>query len=164
METLFAVVDVYIIIGLIFAVVFIGMSNLFRPPQFTAFLAQSPSHHPPSDYVYLSYVTLTTVGFGDLTPLSKMARSVVVLEALIGQIFLVTLVARLVSLYSAENRRSILGRQPSAPGRRRRSRHFNTAQDIEAAEIELAMAAEDLDAAKEELAEATNKKLDDPAT
>jgi hypothetical protein len=45
---------------------------------------------------------LTTVGFGDLTPYTEFARSVVVLEALTGQIFLVTLVARLVTLFGME--------------------------------------------------------------
>jgi hypothetical protein len=100
-ETLFAVVDVYIILGLIFSTLFIGIAHL--EPAGKPFLAQS-GYHPPSNYVYLSYVTLTTVGFGDLTPYSNVARSVVVFEALIGQIFLVTLVARLVALYSAESR------------------------------------------------------------
>jgi len=100
-ETLFAVIDVYIILGLIFATLFIGIAHV--EPASKPFLAQS-GYHPPSNYVYLSYVTLTTVGFGDLTPYSNLARSVVVLEALIGQIFLVTLVARLVALYSAEKR------------------------------------------------------------
>jgi len=99
-ETLFAVVDVYIILGMIFATLFIGIARIGGTAH--PFLAQ-PGPHPPSNYVYLSYVTLTTVGFGDLTPYTNLARSVVVLEALIGQIFLVTLVARLVALYSAEH-------------------------------------------------------------
>lgn len=99
-ETLFAVVDVYIILGMIFATLFIGIARVSGPSH--PFLAQ-PGYHPPSNYVYLSYVTLTTVGFGDLTPYTNLARSVVVLEALIGQIFLVTLVARLVALYSSEH-------------------------------------------------------------
>ena len=104
-ETLFAAVDVYVIIGLIFSTLFIGIAYVCHAIGATPFLAQPPpTVHPPSDYVYLSFVTLTTVGFGDLTPLSDLARSVVVLEALIGQIFLVTLVARLVSLYSRDNR------------------------------------------------------------
>jgi Ion channel len=98
-ETLFAVVDVYIIIGLVFSMAFLAIAVIAGPEH--PFLAQ-PGYHPPSDYVYLSFVTLTTVGFGDLTPYTDLARSVVVLEALIGQIFLVTLVARLVALYSAE--------------------------------------------------------------
>lgn len=102
-ESLFAAVDVYIIIGLIFSVLFIAIAYISHRYGFEPFLAQPPpTVHPVSDYVYLSFVTLTTVGFGDITPLSALARSVVVLEALIGQIFLVTLVARLVSLYSRE--------------------------------------------------------------
>lgn len=105
-ESLFAAVDVYIIIGLIYSVVFIGMAHIEYAAGGTPFLAQAPpTPHTASDYVYLSFVTLTTVGFGDLTPLSDPARSVVVLEALMGQIFLVTLVARLVSLYSHDRPR-----------------------------------------------------------
>jgi voltage-gated potassium channel len=118
-ETLFAAVDVYIIIGLIFSALFTGLAYVHTHPPF---LAQPPSSpHQPSDYVYLSFVTLTTVGFGDLTPLTDLARSVVVFEALIGQIFLVTLVARLVSLYSRENQ----------PGRylTREPRHRGTDDD-----------------------------------
>ena len=86
-ESLFGAVDVYIIIGLIYSVLFIGMAHIAYANHKTPFLAQPPpTPHQASDYVYLSFVTLTTVGFGDLTPLSDVARSVVVLEALMGQI------------------------------------------------------------------------------
>ncbi len=112
-ETLFGAVDVYVMIGLIFGSLFVAFAHLFHPPDFVTFLAQ-PGYHPSSDYFYLSYVTLTTVGFGDLTPLSNLARSIVVLEALVGQIFLVTLVARLVALYGVEH--TTLGLRRPAPG------------------------------------------------
>jgi hypothetical protein len=56
------------------------------------------------DFLYFSFIVLTTLGFGDLTPAPNMARVVVTFEALIGQIFLVTLVARLMSLYGMERR------------------------------------------------------------
>jgi voltage-gated potassium channel Kch len=52
----------------------------------------------PSSLYYFSFVTLTTVGFGDVVPAAGTARTLVVVEALIGQIVLVTLVARLVSM------------------------------------------------------------------
>ena len=93
--TLLAAIDVYILIGLIFAQLFIAFAEMgFASP----FVAQV--HTPTrSDLVYLSFVTLTTVGFGDLTPLSKVARTLVVAEALVGQVFLVTAVARIISLF-----------------------------------------------------------------
>jgi hypothetical protein len=102
METILGALCVYIIIGLMFTFLFIAIARVSTTP----FLAQPPPYHSPADYLYLSFVTLTTVGFGDLTPLSKLARSVVVLEALIGQVFLVTLVARLVALFGTEQRRA----------------------------------------------------------
>jgi len=97
-ETLFGALDVYILIGLFFSTIFIGMSYASANHHGGPFFAQ-PGPHNASDYVYFSFIVLTTVGFGDLTPYTEAARSVVVLEALIGQIFLVTLVARLVTLF-----------------------------------------------------------------
>ncbi|HEV3368584.1 MAG TPA: potassium channel family protein [Acidimicrobiales bacterium] len=100
-ETMFGALCVYILIGLFFSSLFIGIALASSAHHLGPFLAQ-PGPHNSSDYVYLSFVTLTTVGFGDLTPYTDLARSVVVLEALIGQIFLVTLVARLVTLFGLE--------------------------------------------------------------
>ena len=119
LETVFGAVSAYIVIGLMFSALFTGLAYVHTAPPF---LAQPPTApHQPSDYVYLSFITLTTVGFGDLTPLTDMARSVVVLEALIGQIFLVTLVARLVSLYSRDSGPTrYFSREPRA-GHTRRS-------------------------------------------
>lgn len=130
-ESLFAAVDVYVIIGLIFSSLFIGIAHFEYVNHGTPFLAQPPpTPHPASDYVYLSFVTLTTVGFGDLTPLSDLARSVVVLEALLGQIFLVTLVARLVSLYSRDpSRGRVVSRDRDEGGRRGRRGPGNVAYD-----------------------------------
>jgi hypothetical protein len=53
----------------------------------------------PGDYTYFSFVTLTTVGYGDITAASDIAKRLVVVEAFVGQVFLITLVARLVSLW-----------------------------------------------------------------
>jgi hypothetical protein len=50
--------------------------------------------------MYFSFVTIASLGYGDIVPLSAPARSVAVLEALSGQMYLAVLVARLVSLYS----------------------------------------------------------------
>jgi hypothetical protein len=51
-----------------------------------------------ADWIYFSYVTLTTVGYGDITPKLPIARNLAVVEALTGQIYLAVLVARLVAM------------------------------------------------------------------
>ena len=48
--------------------------------------------------MYFSFVTLTTLGLGDILPMSPIARLLVILEAIVGQLFPVILIARLVSL------------------------------------------------------------------
>jgi hypothetical protein len=50
-------------------------------------------------YSYFSFTSLTTVGFGDYTAKTDLGRRVVVIEAVIGQVFIATTLARLVSLY-----------------------------------------------------------------
>ena len=74
--------------------------------QPSAFVALSPV--PPNDYVasvlqlrYFSFMTLTTVGYGDIVPRSPAARTLAGLEAVTGQIYLTVLVARLVGLHIA---------------------------------------------------------------
>ena len=54
-----------------------------------------------ADWVYFSFVTLTTVGYGDITPVSTSARSLAMLEALTGQLYPAIIIARLVSLQTS---------------------------------------------------------------
>jgi voltage-gated potassium channel Kch len=58
------------------------------------------------DFIYYSFVTLTTLGYGDMLPLSPPARSMAVLEAVVGQMFIAVLVARLVGLQIASSSKS----------------------------------------------------------
>lgn len=93
-ETLIAAVCFYVLIGLAFA--FVGLA--VNAATGTFFVQDGT--HPPADFVYFSYVVLTTVGFGDLSPAGQLPRAIAILEAIAGPIFLVTALARLVSLYS----------------------------------------------------------------
>lgn len=54
------------------------------------------------DAVYFSFVTLATLGYGDITPAASATRALAVLEAVFGQLYLAVLIARLVSLYARE--------------------------------------------------------------
>ena len=58
----------------------------------------------PSDLVYFSFTTLTTLGYGDIMPVHPIARSLSNVEAIIGQVYPATLLARLVSLGQGQAR------------------------------------------------------------
>lgn len=91
-QTVLAALCVYVLLGMFFAFLFTGIGNASSKP----FFAQQ-STATSADYQYFSYVTLTTTGYGDLTAATNIARAIAVLEALTGQIYLVTVVALLVS-------------------------------------------------------------------
>jgi Ion channel len=96
-QTILGAVCVYVLIGLVFAFLFIGVNGVSSQP----FLAQGANDRPAT-YVYLSYITLATVGYGDYTPAGTLGQALCAWEAIMGQIFLVTTVARLVSLYGSK--------------------------------------------------------------
>jgi uncharacterized membrane protein len=96
-NTVCATLTAYLIIGLIFMATY----RLFG--EFTPFFSQYQTTSPtPGQYAYFSFITLTTVGYGDLTPGSDAARSIVMVEAVLGQVFLVTTMARVISLLGDE--------------------------------------------------------------
>lgn len=98
-EVLCAGIATYLTLGLLWTFAYVLVSRLstdaFSFPPVSGKQALSAF-----DALYFSYVTLCTVGFGDITPVSPTARMLAVLEALSGTIYLAVLVARLVSMYS----------------------------------------------------------------
>jgi voltage-gated potassium channel len=93
-ETILGATCAYILFGLLFAFIFLALGEL----RDAAFFAQ-PGPHEASEYLYFSFVALTTLGFGDLSPAVGLPQALTVIEALLGIVFLVTLVARLVTLW-----------------------------------------------------------------
>jgi voltage-gated potassium channel Kch len=65
--------------------------------------------------VYYSFITLTTTGYGDFVPAADTTRMVAVTEALIGQVYLVTIVALLVSNIGASRRRHVAAENQGTP-------------------------------------------------
>ena len=104
-QTIFGALSAYLMIGLFFSAVFTAIDRLVSGPFFAGGQATTSA-----TIQYFSFVTLTTTGYGDYTALGEGGRSMAVLEALLGQIFLVTLVARLVALFGMV--------RPDRPGRR----------------------------------------------
>ncbi len=99
LQSLYAALSAYLLIGLMFAAFFGAIGNLTNTDFF---VNGEPANI--QTYQYFSFTTLTTLGYGDFTAGNSFGRAVAVLEALTGQIFLATLVARLVSAYRTPRR------------------------------------------------------------
>jgi hypothetical protein len=89
------VVTAYLMVGLLFASAYRGVDAVTG-----TFFAQSDIQ--PSDWPYFSFITLATVGYGDLTPEGQLPQTLAMLEGILGQVFLVTIVARFVTNLGAE--------------------------------------------------------------
>ena len=91
-ETLLGAFSAYLLIGLVFA----GMYRGFDAWSTHGFFAQTDDPSPVQ-YMYFSFTTLTTTGYGDLTPAHDDGRVLANFEQLIGQVFLVTVVSGIVT-------------------------------------------------------------------
>ena len=87
--------SVYFLIGIFFNLVYLIVLQL-NPNAFTGI------ENASADCFYFSFITLTTLGYGDIVPASSYARSLAVLEAFVGQIYLAVFIAQLVGMRLAE--------------------------------------------------------------
>ncbi len=92
----------YLTIGLVFVALY-TMVGAHSPGAFSG-LNIAARVSLPSDLVYFSFTTLTTLGYGDIMPVHPIARSLTNIEAIIGQVYPATLLARLVSLGEGQAR------------------------------------------------------------
>ena len=88
----FGALAIYLLIGLVFASVYAFLAAVGEEPLFG-----TSGEGTMADCVYFSFTAMTTTGFGDLAVVTRVGRTVVVLEMLLGQLYLVTVIALLIS-------------------------------------------------------------------
>ena len=93
-RTILGAISVYTVLGILFTFLYGMVERIQGGPFF-----EGVAHPSGSDFLFFSYTTLTTTGYGNLVPGGQPGRMISGLEMMIGQIFLVTLVAGLVSLW-----------------------------------------------------------------
>jgi hypothetical protein len=94
LQSIYGALSAYLIIGLMYAAFYAAIERLGGGSFF--------AHHQPANtqtFQYFSFTTLTTLGYGDFTAAGNSGRALAVIEALTGQVFLATLVARLVAAF-----------------------------------------------------------------
>jgi len=99
-DTICGAIVAYLLLGLAWALFYSTLVQLDPEGSFEMPLDSLPDRTQYSMFIYHSFVTLTTLGYGDMVPLSTQARTLCWLEAVMGQLYLVTLVARLVGRHA----------------------------------------------------------------
>jgi hypothetical protein len=105
-ETVLGAIAGYLIVGMFFAFVYRAIGTLQATPFF--------GRAGPGDtaqVLFFSFITLTTTGYGDLVPATNPGQTVAVLEAVLGQLFLVTAVAKVITAWKPKQWRT-----PDGPG------------------------------------------------
>jgi hypothetical protein len=99
-NVIYGAIVVYLLIAIMWAFVFSVLESI-NPGSFAISEGQIEVGRPL--FIYYSFITITTLGYGDITPITATANSFSFLEAVTGQIYLVVLVARLVGMHIAQS-------------------------------------------------------------
>lgn len=105
-DEIYAAVTAYLLLGLWWASWYAFLDSLhLDPPAFSQDLAARDAAHGIAGNfgaaLYYSYVTLTTLGYGDILPVHRVARSLATLEALTGQLYIAVVMARLITMHTS---------------------------------------------------------------
>jgi len=103
LEVLCASISAYLMLGLIWTIAYWLVAQL-TPEAFALNTTTGPKESMEGfNAFYFSFITLSTVGYGDITPVSKVARTLAAMEAITGLFYVAVLISRLVALYSTPN-------------------------------------------------------------
>lgn len=97
-DVIMAAVCGYFLLGLMWSFVYFFVESIL--PGSFQFALDGPGDN--NLFIYFSFVTMTTVGYGDMLPLSNAARSLAILEAVMGQLYLAVTIARLVGMQASQ--------------------------------------------------------------
>jgi Ion channel len=117
-EHIYAALSAYLLGGLFFGVLHWAIAATW-PGSFSDAGAASPAHFPLSTAIYYSFVTLATLGYGDVVPRTEVARGLAVLEAVGGQLYIAVTIARLVGAQLQAARPDSEDNRGTQPGGRR---------------------------------------------
>ncbi len=103
-DKVFGAVAAYVLIAFSFACVF-GLLQQVQPGAFHAAPVHAPNLLDWSAMMYFSFTVLTSTGFGEITPVTAMARALIVIEQVVGVMYVAFLIARLANLYGTQGHR-----------------------------------------------------------
>jgi len=100
-DTIYGAISVYLMMAVVWGAAYMLLETI-QPTAFSMDIARHGNRLMDwSDCVFYSFVTLTTIGYGDIVPITAQARSLSILEAVSGTLYVAVLIARFVGLYAA---------------------------------------------------------------
>ena len=96
-QTLLGAIAAYLLIAIGFTYLYMFVGAVEDAPFFNTYAQDADV--PSTSYMYFSMVTITTLGYGDLSPASNLSRLLATTEAVVGQVYLVTFVAMVVGMF-----------------------------------------------------------------
>ena len=112
-DVIFGTVNFYLILGFIWAYIFV-LVEILSPNSFNVHVSEEALAQGAvrddllvSKLIYFSFVTMTTLGYGDITPRSELAETLVVVEAIMGQLYVAVAIAYLLSMHIMQFRQEL---------------------------------------------------------
>jgi voltage-gated potassium channel len=103
LNRLYGGISVFIMLGMCWSIIYMYLIWL-KPDAFAGAIFDSPDNPLYWDMIYFSFVTLTTLGFGDITPVDPIARALTYTEAIVGQLYIAILIGTLVGNIAGRRR------------------------------------------------------------
>jgi hypothetical protein len=101
-DTIYGAMSVYLLMAFLWGIAYLLLETI-QPGGLSLNLTRHPNHKVDwDDCMFYSFVTLTSLGYGDMVPISPQCRSLSILEAVSGMMYVAVLVARIVGLYTAK--------------------------------------------------------------
>jgi len=103
-DTISGAACLYLLIGIVWGEAYSLQEHLW-PGSFHFSLSKPMGHTiNSSSFTYFSFITLTTIGYGDITPVSRGAKLLVMMEAILGQLYIAIFLARIIASYQVSRK------------------------------------------------------------
>ena len=107
-DEIFGAISAYLLMGLMWGMIYVIIEKVYPDSFYFDFHTNADAMISWSDFIFYSFSTLTTLGYGDILPILPFARSFAIIEMIIGMMYIAVIIARLVALYTMKEERRIL--------------------------------------------------------
>ena len=102
-DMIYAAMSLYLLVGIMFMNAYITLEHIHPGTFHMTIERDRDGMINAAEFLYYSFVTMTTLGYGDITPMTAQARSLSILQAIFGVLFMAVVIGRVVGIYSSQD-------------------------------------------------------------